>query len=62
MATPYVPERGHTEIVLGQTYSRFPVNSVLCEHNQYVLKTYNHATGLCKMQSVMVDLNEQIFK
>jgi hypothetical protein len=51
MATPYVPDKGHTKIVVGALYSRYPVNSYLSIHSQYRLKIHNPTTGLCKLES-----------
>lgn len=51
MGTHY-REQGPSPIVVGYTYSNYPINSVYFKHSMSVLVEYNEATGMCKLHTI----------
>lgn len=51
MATPYIKEKGHTTIKVGDLYSRYPATNRNALYCRYRLKIYCPVTGQCKLES-----------
>lgn len=51
MAYHYVPT-GHTPVIVGRIYSRYPVNSPYSHYSRYKCVKVNEATGCCKLVPV----------